>query len=222
MTSKTKRIVLFSATILVVTLSLTVVFSEILADNTFDPKLARVACMGDSITEITGYPEDLQALFGNNSVVGNFGVSGATVNLRSNQPYYYENVYIDARNFLPTTIILMLGTNDARTDNYEKIVNFTANYERVLNRTMSARWNSTQQIILVVPPPLFDNNLDLDGTFYAKEVVPRIRQVASDMNVWLIDVYTPLKDHPEYFPDGVHPNPEGAKLIAYIIYDTIK
>jgi acyl-CoA thioesterase-1 len=222
MTSKTRRIILVAATILVVALSLTVVFSEILASDTFDPKLARVACMGDSITEITGYPEYLQSLFGNNSVVGNFGISGATVNLRSNQPYYYENVYIDARNFLPTTIIMMLGTNDARTDNYAKIVNFTANYERVLNRTMSARWNSTQQIILVVPPPLFDNNLDLDGTFYAEEVVPRIHQVATDMNVWLIDVYTPLKDHPEYFPDGVHPNPEGAKIIAKIIYDTIK
>ena len=222
MTSKTNRIILIAAAFLVVILSLTVAFSEILASNTFDPKLARIACMGDSITEITGYPEYLQSLFGNNSVVGNFGISGATVNLRSNQPYYYENVYIDARNFLPTTVIIMLGTNDARTDNYEKIVNFTANYERVLNRTMSARWNSTQQIILVVPPPLFENNLDLDGTFFAEEVVPRIHQVATDMKVWLIDVYTPLKDHPEYFPDGVHPNPEGAKLIAKIIYDTIK
>jgi lysophospholipase L1-like esterase len=42
------------------------------------------------------------------------------------------------------------------------------------------------------------------------------------MKVPLIDVYTPLKDHPEYFPDGVHPDPDGAKLIAKIIYDAIK
>jgi acyl-CoA thioesterase-1 len=222
MTSKTKRIILVAAAILVVALSLTVVFSEILASNTVNIKLARIATMGDSITEITGYPEDLQILFGNSSVVGNFGISGATVNLRSNQPYYYENAYIKARNFLPTTVIIMLGTNDARTDNYAKIVNFTANYDRVINRTRTARWNSTQQIILVVPPPLFDNNLDLNGTFFAEEVVPRIHQVAIDMKVPLIDVYTPLKDHPEYFPDGVHPNPDGAKLIAKIIYDAIK
>jgi acyl-CoA thioesterase I len=222
MTSKTKRIILVAAAILVVALSLTVVFSEIFASNTVNTKVARIACMGDSITEITGYPEDLQILFGNSSVVGNFGISGATVNLRSNQPYYYENAYIKARNFLPTTVIIMLGTNDARTDNYAKIVNFTANYERVINRTRTARWNSTQQIVLVVPPPLFDNNLDLNGTFFAEEVVPRIHQVATDMKVPLIDVYTPLKDHPEYFPDGVHPNPEGAQLIAKIIYDAIK
>lgn len=222
MTSKSKRIILVAAAILVVALSLTVVFSEILASNTVNTKVARIACMGDSITEITGYPEALQILFGNSSVVGNFGISGATVNLRSNQPYYYENAYINARNFLPTTVIIMLGTNDARTDNYAKIVNFTANYERVINRTRTARWNSTQQIILMVPPPLFNNNLDLDGTFFAEEVVPRIHQVATDMKVPLIDVYTPLKDHPEYFPDGVHPNPEGAQLIAKIIYDAIK
>jgi lysophospholipase L1-like esterase len=222
MTSKSKRIILVAAAILVVALSLTVVFSEILASNTVNTKVARIACMGDSITEITGYPEDLQILFGNSSVVGNFGISGATVNLRSNQPYYYENAYINARNFLPTTVIIMLGTNDARTDNYAKIVNFTANYDRVINRTRTARWNSTQQIILVVPPPLFDNNLDLNGTFFAEEVVPRIHQVAIDMKVPLIDVYIPLKDLPEYFPDGVHPNPDVAKLIAKIIYDAIK
>ena len=41
----------------------------------------RVACVGDSITQITKYTADLQAELGSNYTVGNFGVSGSTVSL---------------------------------------------------------------------------------------------------------------------------------------------
>lgn len=221
MNKKRKSIIIVPVVILLVALSLTVVFSENLATNSVNHpsnKLARVACLGDSITNITGYPEQLQALLGNSSVVGNFGVNGATVNLNSNNPYYYDLTYRDARNFLPTTVVIMLGTNDARTDNYLKISTFTANYERMINRT--ARWNSTQQIFLVIPPPIFNNTLNLNATSYVEGVIPKIRQVASDYNLTIIDVYTPL-NHPEYFPDGVHPIGGGAQIIANTIYQAI-
>ncbi len=222
MNAKRKSIIIVPVVVLIVALSVTVVFSENLAAhsvNDLSNKLTRVACLGDSITNITGYPELLQSLLGNGSVVGNFGVNGATVNLNSNNPYYYDLTYRDARNFLPTSVIIMLGTNDARTDNYQKISNFTANYERLLNRTQ--RWNSTQQIFLVIPPPIFNNTLDLNSTSYVNGIIPRIRQIASDLGLPLMDVYTPLIDHPEYFPDGVHPNSQGAQIIANTIYQAI-
>jgi len=222
MNAKRKIIIIVPVVFLLVALSLTVVFSENLATRAVnDPssKLTRVACLGDSITNSTGYPEQLQSLLGNGSVVGNFGVNGATVNLNSNNPYYYDLTYRDARNFLPTTVIIMLGTNDARSDNYQKISTFTANYERLLNRTQ--RWNSTQQIFLVIPPPIFNNTLDLNSTSYVNGVIPKIRQIASDLGLPLIDVYTPLIDHPEYFIDGVHPNSQGAQTIANTIYQAI-
>jgi acyl-CoA thioesterase I len=218
MKSKRKRVIIVAVAILLVALSLTVVFSEILASNV-NVNLVRVACLGDSITEITGYPEYLQTLLGNDSVVKNFGVSGATVNLNSDKPYYYETTFRNARNFLPTTVIIMLGTNDARTDAYQKISSFIANYERMINRTQ--RWNSTQQIFLVVPPPIFNNTLDLNSTSFSEGVIPRIKQVANDLGLSLIDVYTPLLNHPEYFPDGVHPNSEGVRIIANTIYEAI-
>ncbi len=174
MNTKRKSIIIVPVVVLLVALSLTVVFSEILAtystSYSSNDKLARVACLGDSITNITGYPEQLQALLGKESVVGNFGVNGATVNLNSNNPYYYDLTYRDARNFLPTAVIIMLGTNDARSDNYQKIGSFISNYERLLNRTQ--RWNSTQQIFLVIPPPIFNNTLDLNSTSYVNGVIP--------------------------------------------------
>jgi lysophospholipase L1-like esterase len=220
MTPKRKRISMAAITILVVALSVTVVFSENPLVNHVNKKLVRVACLGDSITNITGYPEDLQTLLGNNSVVGNFGVNGATVNFYTDRPYYFDPAFREAKNFLPTTVIIMLGTNDARTNVYQQIINFTADYESMINRTQ--RWNSTQQIFLVIPPPIFNNILDLNGTGFAEGVVPRILQVATEEDLTIIDVYTPLLNHPEYFSDGVHPNDEGARAIANIIYGAIK
>lgn len=220
MEPKTKRLLIVAVAVLSIALSLVVVFSDNPATySANDNKLSRVACLGDSITNMTGYPEELQTLLGNGSVVGNFGVSGATVNLNSNNPYYYDFAYRDARNFLPTTVIIMLGTNDARTDNYLKISNFTANYERMVNRTQ--RWNTTQQIFLVIPPPIFENTLDLNSTSYAEGVIPRIKQLAIDLDLPIIDVYTPLVNHPEDFYDGVHPNSEGVRIIVNTIYQAI-
>ena len=220
MKPKTKRLFIVVIAVLLIALSLVVVFSDNPATYSVNGnKLSRVACLGDSITNMTGYPEELQTLLGNGSVVGNFGVSGATVNLNSNKPYFYDLTYRDARNFLPTTVIIMLGTNDARTDNFLKISNFTANYERMVNRTQ--RWNTTQQIFLVIPPPIFRNTLDLNSTSYAEGVIPRIKQVAIDLGLPIIDVYTPLVTHPEYFYDGVHPNSEGVRIIVNTIYQAL-
>jgi lysophospholipase L1-like esterase len=52
-------------------------------------------------------------------------------------------------------------------------------------------------------------------------VIPRIEQVANAMNLPIIDVYAAFANHSEYFWDGVHPNSEGAELIATEIYKAI-
>ena len=132
-----------------------------------DNKLARVACLGDSITQLTGYPADLQTLLGNNSIVGNFGVSGSTVNFNTDEPYFFELAFRHALAFEPTTVIIMLGTNDARTDNYQQINTFVADYERIISRIQAL--SSKPQIFLVEPPPIFNNTLDLNGTILWKE-----------------------------------------------------
>src|SRR5208283_5012251 len=112
MNPKRKRILAVSIAILLILLSsIVVVFSENLSSSSTDGKLARVACLGDSITEITGYSTDLQTLLGDNSVVGDFGVSGATVNFKTDKPYFFEPAFKDAEDFEPTTVIIMLGTN---------------------------------------------------------------------------------------------------------------
>jgi lysophospholipase L1-like esterase len=219
MKTKRKTILAVSIAILVIALSLVVVFSENLASTGADVKLARVACLGDSITNMTSYPADLQALLGKNSVVGNFGYNGATINFNSDRTYYFSDEFHNARSFLPTTVIIMLGTNDARINVNQQINRFIGDYEHMISRIEN--FSSAPQIFLVVPTPIFNNTLDLNSTILTEQVIPLIQQVANSLDLRLIDVYTPLLNHPEYFPDGVHPNSEGAQIIADTIYDAI-
>lgn len=223
MNGKTKRILAASIAALIITLSVIVVFSPNLASNKTDSKEDRVACLGDSITNMTGYPADLQTLLGSGSTVGNFGYNGAAVNFFADRTYYFSDEYRAARAFLPTTVIIMLGTNDARTNLNDSIGNFTGNYEYMIEHMINGtrRFTSQPRIFLVIPPPLFENNLNLTSTTFKEEIIPCIHQVASEMGLPLIDVYTPLVNHPEDFSDGVHPNAQASQIIANTIYKGI-
>jgi lysophospholipase L1-like esterase len=227
MDAKRKRILAVSIAILILAVSLIVVFSQSLASNNNDansPDLARVACMGDSITNITGYPADLQALLGSGSKVGNFGYDGAAVNLQSDRTYYGSEQFRNARVSQPTTIVIMLGTNDARTNLNGQSANFVHDYELMINSIISGihPFAGQPKIYLVLPPPVFQNNINLTSSIFTEQIIPKIRQVASDLGLPLIDVYTPLLNHSEDFSDGVHPNAEGAQIIADTIYQALK
>ena len=121
--------------------------------------------------------------------------------------------------FLPTTVIIMLGTNDARTNIYSEINRFVSDYEHMISRIQN--FSSKPQIFLVEPPPIYSNTMNLDGTDLVQGVIPRIQQIADTMHLPLIDAYTPMLNHPDYFTDGVHPNSKGAQVIANTIYNAI-
>ena len=205
-------------TVLVILLTLIVVFLGNFGGRTsINP--TRVACIGDSITELSAYPSDLQTMLGANYNVSNFGVSGATVLHNSYNPYISQEAFQRAKEFLPDIVIILLGTNDARADIYQSIDNFTADYEQLIREVQALE--SKPKIFLVKPPPIFDNDLNLSNANLLEGVIPRIEQVATALNLTTIDVYTPLVNHPEYFVDGAHPNNEGASLIASEIYKAL-
>lgn len=223
MQPKVKIILAVVIGVLVVVASATAFFTLAPVSTNLDAKasssLTRVACLGDSITQITGYPYDLQTLLGNISQVMNFGVSGSTVTFNSDTPYYYQPAYRQAENFQPTTVIIMLGTNDAHEVDFKQVNTFITDYKKIIAGMQTLY--SDPQIFLVEPPPVFNNTLGIDGTYFAQRIIPLIQQVASQLKLPLINVYTPLLGQSQYFPDGVHPNSAGAKEISEIIYRAI-
>jgi lysophospholipase L1-like esterase len=179
----------------------------------------RVACVGDSITEITGYPSDLQSLLGANYSVGNFGVSGSTVLLNSWKPYMNQFEFQKALEFQPDIVIIMLGTND----DLQMLRPYNASFEEDYAKLIAAfqQLQSRPQIWIVKPPPIFSNSSDLSIPYFNYVIIPKIEDLANKMNLPIIDVFTAFGNHTNYFSDGVHPNGQGAALIASEVYKAI-
>jgi acyl-CoA thioesterase-1 len=183
------------------------------------PGPIRVACVGDSITAGSEYSVDLWLLLGANYEVGNFGDSGATVSLSSNNPYMNTPALQAADQFKPNIVIIMLGTNDAYTDFEENSAAFVNDYVKLIMHFQGLA--TKPKMWIVKPPPIFNNNASLSTEYFMKNVTPSIGQVASKTGVPVIDVYTPLANHPDYFPDGIHPGNDGSRIIATSIYNAL-
>ena len=176
-------------------------------------KTIRVACVGDSITEVSGYPTYLQTELGSKYIVGNFGVCGSTA-LRGVYSSYIDQIeFIKAKEFTSDIVILMLGTNDASPDFYQSIGFFQADYKELIKEFLNQEFKP--EIWLAKPPPIINNSFELYNENLVKGIIPCIEKVAKEIGLPIIDVYAALENHREYFfEDGVHPNLKGAKVIA--------
>ena len=179
----------------------------------------RVACVGDSITGDCGYPSDLQLLLGDNYTVGNFGASGSTVLLNSWKPYMDQPEFQSAKSFEPNIVIIMLGTNDDLMELHQYNESFEHDYTQLI--TSFQQLQSKPQIWIALSPPIFSNSSDLSPTYLIDTIIPKTQDLANKMNLPTIDVYSAFGDRADYFKDGVHPNSQGAALIATEVYNAI-
>ena len=188
------------------------------AGQTGTKNTIHVACVGDSITADTGYPEYLGTKLGANYTIGDFGVGRTTVSLDFNKPYMNQMACQNALRFSPDIVVIMLGTNDAYLSSQQRS-NFTDDYKTLIEQFQEL--SSEPEIFIAVPPPVFNNTLGLNATVVDDTVIPLVMQTASDVGLQTIDVHTPLINHPEDFKDGVHPNSEGAQIVATTVFDSI-
>jgi acyl-CoA thioesterase-1 len=213
------KLVTLGFTILIVLVGVETFILGTMGNKNSQASPIRVACIGDSITRGTEYPIDLWQLLGSNYTVCDFGIGGATVSLNSDDPYMNQTAFQVAKQFEPNVVIIMLGTNDAQTDLNESNAAFVADYVKLVTEFQSL--TSKPKVWIVQPPPIFNNSANLSTDYFAQNVIPSIKQVATEMNLPLIDAYSPLVNHSEYFSDGVHPDCEGAQAIANAVYQAV-
>jgi lysophospholipase L1-like esterase len=125
----------------------------------------------------------------------------------------------EAKQFKPNIAVIMLGTNDAYPSREKSLNNFTGDYKKLAESFQAL--STKPKIFLVIPPPVFNAALGPNNTILLDNVIPRITQAATELGLPIVDVYTPLMNHSDYFWDGVHPNSNGAKIIATQIYNAI-
>jgi acyl-CoA thioesterase-1 len=191
--------------------------SELSTSSPSEP--IRVACVGDSITAVSGYPSDLQGMLGSNYTVGNFGSSGSTVSLNSWKPYMNQTEFQSAKDFEPNIVIIMLGTNDDLKSLHQYNESFEDDYAKLI--TSFEALQSTPQVYLADSPPIFNDSSDLSPAYLSNTIIPHTDDLANQMNLPIIDVYDAFGNNSSYFVDGVHPNSDGAALIANQVYNTI-
>jgi len=182
----------------------------------------KIACVGDSITygynlsnpSQQSWPAVLQTLVSSADTVQNFGSSGCTLLSAGDKPYVKDPAYSASIAFKPELVIVMLGTNDAKPQNWSHKADFPSNYSSLISdyRQLGA------QVYVAAPPPVYPPGAyDIDPAVFSGEVVPLIHQVATDANAPLIDVFQALSNKSSYFPDTVHPNVAGSQLIAQTV-----
>jgi len=184
----------------------------------------KVAAVGDSITWGAGasnqstnsYPAQLQTLLGSSYQVGNYGHSGATMLKQGDTPYWNTPQFIGSKNFKPNIVVIMLGTNDSKPWNWQYKSAFISNYEEMIG--VYRALNSHPTVYINLPPPAWSNSYSIDGTIIQNEVIPMIRQISTDTGAPIVDANSSFLNSQSLFPDGVHPNDEGANEIARLVY----
>jgi lysophospholipase L1-like esterase len=202
----------------------TLLFVTSLATFAWSPSVqaAKIACVGDSITfgyglgdaNTQSYPAVLQSLLGASHTVRNFGVSGTTLLKNGDRPYWAEANFTASGDFSPDVVIVMLGTNDAKAQNWSHASEFTSDYDELV-----AHYRALGALVYVAaPPPVYaPGAYGIPPDVLNDDIVPRERQIAADLGAPLVDVYQALSGKPEDFPDTVHPNADGARIIAQTV-----
>ncbi len=186
----------------------------------------RVACVGNSITEGSGlgsgntYPEQLQALLGANFEVRNYGLGGRTLLRKGDYPYWNEARYQEALVWQPDIVVIKLGTNDSKPQNWQYGAEFVADYVGLVRSFQSL--SGQPAVYVALPIPVFEDKWGITESIVHEEILPAVKEVARQTDARIIDLYRLFRGKAELTYDGVHPNAGGAAFLARRVHRAIK
>ena len=194
-----------------------------------------VACVGDSVTYgcalplffLRRYPAVLQRLLGSSCQVGVFAVNDRTLQNTGNKPFRQERAFRQSKAFMPDTVIILLGTNDSKDQNWISAAAFRQQYAELISEYRAL---PTKPRILICTVPCAFAPLRI-FSFCTKEamikriplIAEEIRSIAEHEDVELIDLYEITEGRPGLFgPDGLHPSAKGAAIIAEAVRKAVE
>lgn len=197
------------------------ILAIILISCASEPKI-RLTCIGDSITEGAGvkdlskhsYPSVLAAKLGAKYEVLNCGQGGATMLQMSDHPYVSTNEWYNAQMFSADITLIALGTNDSKDHNWNQN-RFEQDYRQMVS--FLKKLNPEMKVYVCLPPPAFNHSWGINDSTIQDGVIPVIKRIAQENGLKVIDFNSPLKNKQDLFPDGIHPDEEGAAFLAELI-----
>ena len=182
---------------------------------------AQVACVGDSITFGDGifwrarhsYPAVLEQLSNGRLKVRNFGVNGTTALPRTGRAWEHTQAAQDALASNPDWVIIMLGINDLAFP--EQADRDPGALRALVQRFPNLPGKPHVFLCTLTPIAPADRCRELH---HQQVMNPAIRAVAQETGAGVIDISAAFPNRPELLPDGLHPSPEGAKIIAQTVW----
>ena len=195
----------------------------------------KVALVGDSVTyghsiknwPKNNYPALLSKALGEKYCVKSYGVSGSTVQPDGDQPYNITKAYTWSHEFEADILVLMLGSNDSKPENWKGAEKFKEEYLKLLSTYINVENQPT--VILCTPPTAYYpegvteglSNYDIQPDI-VEEIADIVKEVATELDYYLININDLTENRRDLFgKDNVHPNNDGASEIANAVYKFI-
>ena len=185
----------------------------------------KLACVGDSITQGVGatpgmaWPDQIAKLLGEKWSVKNFGVSGTTLLKEGDHPYQKTDAFKNAIEFLPDVVVILLGTNDTKPQNWKLKDRFVPDYIDLI--TQFSKLPSKPRVFICHPPYISgDGNWGINEAV-TKEEIPLVDEIARTTRAGIIGVHAATDGKDALVPDKVHPNNDGAAVIARTVYQSL-
>lgn len=191
-------------------------------------KPVKVACLGASICagarlanpETTSYPAQLGRLLGAGYQVTNYGVSSTTLLKKGDHPYWNTPQYKAALASEPDIVLFDLGGNDSKLVNRVHLDEYEQDYHDMI-KAFSAL-PSHPRILLLQPVVSFvKDTTQIWNPVITQQILPKVRQVAYNDQVELVNLNALLIGKPALVPDGIHPELEGTTLMAKTLYEVL-
>lgn len=176
-----------------------------------------VACIGNSITEggagnyFNSWPVQLRSMLGTGYYTENLGVSGTTMSKTGDSPWWNQPQYNYTFSLNPDIILIKLGTNDSKSGNW-KPDKYKAAYLEMIDEFRAMP--SKPVIYMVTPAKAYSSAYNINDNTIVMKLIPILHEIAFEKEVHLIDMYNTTNYMSANFPDGIHPNAAGAKVIA--------
>ncbi len=166
----------------------------------------------------------------------NFGVSARTMLNKGDFPYMNETAWKDALAFKPDVVIIKLGTNDSKPQNWKNGADFKQDLQQMIKalrpdlaqpvkkkgKKAKAVQPAKPQIYLCTPIPAFKSTWNINDSIIQNNIIPIQQEVAREYGLQVIDLHTLFADGQDMVqPDGIHPNEKGVKRMAEIIAEKL-